>query len=995
MPKKKSLPKTKLVTPYIKGKILRREKLLNVLGTNFDKELIILCADAGFGKTTLLSQFCAELDSPYFFYALEPSDSDLTTLFEHILIGMTKEYRNFGKRTLSILGKTGDIEILTGTFINDFYEGIDEPFYAIFDDYQNLHNSTKFDLVLDYLLSHAPPNFRIIIASRITPRLDLTRYLARQQLLKIEREQLKFDFVEIETLLKDIYQFKLSKKEIARIENHSEGWITAIQLIMQKIVALGEQNAPQALDGYIASGKEIFKYFAQEVFERQSEKIKRFLVETSIFKNITPEICDEFLNIKNSTEILKKLENGHVFVSRMKQKIYRYNRLFHDYLIEIAGKHYSRKELSGFNIKLGDILRRRFEFEPAIEHYLKGGKYQAAITCIKKVAFEIKPSGIHRKIMDWLANVPEKYIDNDLDIVLIKAEALDFFYEIEEALKLYRVVEQRAQKEHNAKMLIAAANGISKIYVSSRKFDEALKYIKKSYRIGKKYSIDKRKLIKIYNLEGICHDYLGDLEKAETAYNKGLDIIEKYNAPKKDYAYLLNNITILSYIKGDFNIALRDFRELIRTDPNPLNHSTIHSNIASVLLDLGYFKETRKALKDAYTCSKQYMNKRAYLMFLYTLANYYLEISEFDKAELYYNQLMNMSRDYKEEFTENVGKAGLMKTYYGTRNYAKAHRISNKLFSGNGMDLHIHTHGMFLYRALVELCSKKPRKAELTLLGCLRWIERTKYKFSRMMNYYYLGYLYYHIKNEKKALLYIEKALEIARAHRYDHTIIHEGIKESAFVQFALKKSRFHDYIDDIMLKMYRQKGCVVNFFGKFRISINCMPIHRASWQTEKARLIFAYLVFNKSRAVSKDELISEFYEESNISMANQNIRKTISRIRGALMWDRIIIQTRGAYKINPMIKFNIDTEKFESLVEDILNRRGDVLGRSAKKYHQLTRLYHGDFLSDFQNDWCARTRKRFKDCYIKALEILSRQFNDHGELENARHASQEISRIK
>ena len=995
MPKKRSLARTKLAAPRARGRILQRKRLLNILNENIDKELVVLCADAGYGKTTLLSQFCSNLKAPYFFYGLESSDNDLTVLFEHILFGIKKMYPNFGERTASIIGKTSELEILTGTFLNEFYQSIDKSFFMIFDDYQYLQNSSNFDLALDYVLAHAPPNLHIIIASRVTPGLALTRYLARQQLLIIEREHLKFDLLEIEELMKDIYKLNVTKKEIARIQDHSEGWVTAIQLIMQKIIAQGEQNANQALDDYIASGKEIFNYFANEVFENQPLRIRQFLIKTSIFKELTPKICNEFLNIKNSREFLERIENRHVFVSRMAVNSYRYNRLFKDYLSGITSVHHSPDEICDLHARLGKILQAHGEFESAIEHFIKGNRYEMAIACIKKVAVEVKPAGVHRKVLDWLAAVEDKYINEDLSIMFIKAEALDFFYEIEKALKLYKMLELRAEKEQDARALICATNGIAKIYVSSRQFDNALQYIQKSYKIGKTYSIDKKELIKIYNLEGICYDYLGNLDKAHAAYNKGLDIIEKYRLPKRNYAYLLNNITILSYIKGDFHTALKSFQELIKTDPNPLNYSTIHSNTASVLLDLGYFRQARKALKDSFTYSRQYMNKRAFLMFLYTLANYYLEAGEYEKAGSYYKRLINLSRECKEEFTVNVGKAGLMKTYYHAGKSVPARRLLKELFTHNHLKLHIHTHGMFLYKALIELQSKNIKQAESTLLKCMRWIEKTGYKFSRMMNYYYLALLYVQVKNENKALLFAEKTIEMARTHHYDHTILSEGRKDGTFIQFALKKTRYGKYIHDIVSKMYQDKGCSVRFFGNFQVSINWMPIKKENWQTEKARLLFAYLVFNRDEGVSKDRLINEFYRQSKPSMADQNIRKTLSRVRCALMWDNAVIQIRGTFKVNPLIKFNIDTEEFEKLIEEILNTGSDTRLNLLRKYHRLTRIYRGGFLDGMQNEWCMRTRKYFKDRYISSLQIIAKHLDESKKPASSRLVYEEISRIK
>jgi len=259
---------TQLQPPQLKGTILRRERLINLLQENLDKKLILVCADAGYGKTTLLAQFCAELDRPFIFYDLDPSDNDLATFFNYLVMGIQQHYPDFGKRTKSVLPQTRNIEIIVGTFINEFVEHgtkvptpekqLREDFYIILDDYHHLQQNREIGNALDYLLRHIPYNLHLIISSRSTPPLNLAYYLAKQELFEIKKEHLQFNLREIQALLKEIYNLKIPDAEIERIEKHSEGWITAIQLILQKISAIGEDKTKETFNGYIASGEEIF-----------------------------------------------------------------------------------------------------------------------------------------------------------------------------------------------------------------------------------------------------------------------------------------------------------------------------------------------------------------------------------------------------------------------------------------------------------------------------------------------------------------------------------------------------------------------------------------------------------------------------------------------------------------------------------------------------------------------------------------------------------------
>ena len=103
---------TKLTPPKIRKRILRRQRLLNLLKANLDIMIILICADAGYGKTTLLAQLCTELDNPSIFYHIDPSDNDLATFFNYITAGIQQHYTDFGQRAKEILGQTRNMEIL-------------------------------------------------------------------------------------------------------------------------------------------------------------------------------------------------------------------------------------------------------------------------------------------------------------------------------------------------------------------------------------------------------------------------------------------------------------------------------------------------------------------------------------------------------------------------------------------------------------------------------------------------------------------------------------------------------------------------------------------------------------------------------------------------------------------------------------------------------------------------------------------------------------------
>ena len=347
---------TKLIPPRVKSGILIRKRPLSLLKKNLDKNLILICSDAGYGKTTLLSQLCQGFKQPYLYYALEPSDNDITTFFNYLIAGVRQQAPKFGKRIQSIIGQTQSVQIMVGTFINEFVETIKEDFYIILDDYHHLQLNKEITKALDYLLQHHPANIHLIISSRATPPLDLSFYMAKQELLKIEKDHLQFRRREIEDLLSNTFDIEFPEDELDRIEEHSEGWITAIQLIIQKALAMGETQIKETLNGYVASGEELFSYFAREVFEHQPNKVQTFLLKTSFLERMEPELCNQLLNIKNSRAILKKLEDEHIFTTQIGSGTYNYHHLFQNFINGLARQIYKTAEIKKLYTKIADYF---------------------------------------------------------------------------------------------------------------------------------------------------------------------------------------------------------------------------------------------------------------------------------------------------------------------------------------------------------------------------------------------------------------------------------------------------------------------------------------------------------------------------------------------------------------------------------------------------------------------------------------------------------------
>mgnify|MGYP005843640087 CR=1 FL=1 len=230
---------TKVLLPQLPRGLLRRSRLVEFLHASVDYRLILLSAAAGYGKTTLLADFAHDTDLPVCWYALSPSDNDPRVFIEHFLASITHRFPDFGGQSRTVLRNTTQFDEegmypLVTAIVNEIYQIIPDYFILVLDDYHLVETSSTINDFLNALLAHLPENCHLIIASRTVPGgLSLVRLAARQQMIGLGTEDLRFTSNEIRALVKQNYDLDIPIESAEQLAQNSDGWITAIILTAQ------------------------------------------------------------------------------------------------------------------------------------------------------------------------------------------------------------------------------------------------------------------------------------------------------------------------------------------------------------------------------------------------------------------------------------------------------------------------------------------------------------------------------------------------------------------------------------------------------------------------------------------------------------------------------------------------------------------------------------------------------------------------------------------
>ncbi len=325
---------TKLYIPPPGPKIVLRPRLIERLneGHASGRKLTLISAPAGFGKTTLVSEWLAGSGRPAAWLSLDEGDNDPTRFLAYLVAALQTIAANIGKGVLAALQapQPPSTESILTTLLNEIAT-IPDNFVLVLDDYHVL-DSKPVDLALAFLLEHLPPQMHLVIATREDPQFPLARLRARGQLTELRAADLRFTPAEAAEFLNQMMGLNLSAEDIAALEARTEGWIAGLQLAALSMQ--GRSDAASFIKSFTGSHHFILDYLVEEVLQRQPEHVRNFLLQTAILDRLSGSLCDAVTAQDGGRGMLEALERGNLFVVPLddQRQWYRYHHLFADVL---------------------------------------------------------------------------------------------------------------------------------------------------------------------------------------------------------------------------------------------------------------------------------------------------------------------------------------------------------------------------------------------------------------------------------------------------------------------------------------------------------------------------------------------------------------------------------------------------------------------------------------------------------------------------------------
>lgn len=376
--------------------------------------LTLVSAPAGFGKTTLLAEWITSVSNHRIAWvSLDQSDNDPLFFWTYLITAIQRVEDQLGKQSLSLLHSPDSpaVESVLVSLLNEV-SAIEEPFVLVIDDYHVIE-TPAIHRAIDFLLSHQPTQMHLIVASRSDPPWSLARLRARGSLTELRASDLRFTSKEATAFLNQVMGLNLSVADVTALEQRTEGWIAGLQLAALSM--RGRDDVSGFVAAFSGDDRYIVDYLLEEVLQRQSDRIRNFLLQTAILERLSAPlcsaVCDTVNNSMESQNILVDLERSNLFLVPLdnKRQWYRYHHLFAD-VLQARARSEQPEQLLARHSRASEWYAQQESRPEAIHHALAAQSFERAADLIEQVWPAMRNRQQETTVLGWLKRLPDSLI---------------------------------------------------------------------------------------------------------------------------------------------------------------------------------------------------------------------------------------------------------------------------------------------------------------------------------------------------------------------------------------------------------------------------------------------------------------------------------------------------------------------------------------------------------------------------------------------------------
>jgi ATP/maltotriose-dependent transcriptional regulator MalT/DNA-binding SARP family transcriptional activator len=1019
--------RTKLLPPRPAPALLPRPRLTERLLANLAHPVTLVAANAGSGKTTLVADFVRSHAHKFVWYQLEHSDADPLVFLGYLTHGIKQAVPAFGEVMLSYLHESAAElaqapERAVDVLLNEVLEHVDQQLIVVLDDYHHLGAETAVHAVVDRLLAYLPDVMHIIIISRDVPPLSLARLRSQASLAIIDRGELLFTDEETQELFRKVFDLELTPEQLSEYRERTHGWITALQLVRQvaqRQAMAREGGAPDLSEILRQSERDIFDYFAEEVFADEPTEVQQLLLRISLLERLDVETCGRLYPGEGCSAVLPALVRRNVFItvaSDERGEEYRLHPLFQGFLRRRLRSEIGQNGVAAEHARIADYFLDRQTWEQAVSHLLAAEDFERAATVISEKGGAWIASGALSSLVSTAAALPPAVVEKYPRALAYRAEVarLRGHYDSAQMLFSRAVALLREQADHEGEA--EALHSLATIERRRGECGTAFTYLDRATELTDERSVVR---IKCGNTRGLCLMATGELAAAEREFRAALQFAEEQG--NEHYMRLIaHNLGLPAAIRGDFGEALRWSRRMLREDPSlpPVpQEATGHLNVARFNSYRGELAECEQHLDRALEICQLFNLVALRAEIFETYGNLYRERGDAARAAEFYERAVRAYDEAGADLvrTELLEEQALL--FLQTGNVAAARAQLDRLVTaraGAGDELRYHTAS--LARGRVIYAQGEAEKARDDLEPARVYFHSHKLYYFEAQACLALAYCELSAGRDQEMLEHLRRTLDLAARYDYENWLQRELQRNPRLLAHADAAELLPAEVREQLINAAPQQpvqaaqavhvavsaapvtDLTINVLGPVEILRDPKkPLAADAWTTKRARDILCFIATRKHRRASKDTIIDTFWGEADFDVVEKNFHPTVSHIRKALnsnqsLKQNFLLYRDGDYLLNPEFSYRIDTEEFDRLVTGgEAARRAREFERCIESYERAVTLYRGAFMQGSYDDWVEEQRSYYREQHLRMLESLAAVAQKMQEWQRSLNLAQQI----
>lgn len=739
---------SKIYPPKSHDGLIPRYKLYDLLNSGLTKKLTYLSSPTGFGKTTLLITWIKEFKKEVAWVNLSEYDNDIKIFFKYLILSIQKNINSkFGINAIKETENSYfDTDRCITLLINDFIF-FPNQYIIVIDNYHFIQD-TRINKAISFIVNNLPDNVHLYISSKSKDSsINYSRLIAQNELVEIDTNNLKFSRDE----LKRFYHSKnmnITDKNIENIEEKTEGWILSIQLSSFFI----KENNYDVFDN-----KLLIDYIFEEILEKISPEILSFLLKTSLLSKFNYEIANNVNEIENSVEIIEYLYKNNLFITPIDHKgeYYRFHNLFSDILIKKLRQSYSKEIELNLRRKAYDWYLDNKFINEALEQSFILEKEDKVLELLDNIIYSEQEISMNDYYLKYMNKVSVNKLVKYPKLCFSYLQYLIYTFKLEKSQEIITFIETNNYKidpKLNSYILF------SKAYKNffEENIDQSFEYIKQCLDANK----NKKDLFMLSN----CYIALSSLYLRKSYFSESLSMMNKglslYKKAESMEMEITADMIFILITLNRFSEALEKclyIEQNIEKIKFSFNYESIKVKylLAQILIYFYQNKDFEYLVEKLLKFLKNNENM-ALLNYSYmSLANIYISLRKFDRAELFiesieaiqnsndspdfiflkarmnlYNGFADISRNMFSEFEENVEINStpdffmiIVHTYIVLKDLDKAKKLLESFFETHPEKENVYVIYNLIFKAVILQMENKPYLEQL--INILKMTEKS------------------------------------------------------------------------------------------------------------------------------------------------------------------------------------------------------------------------------------------------------------------------------